>query len=211
MADPVLLGEEEESGVVSPDIFFDPTIIREITATNFINTHAPSSEIKAQLEEGATDLGEGFLMQDEPVLVERDQDGGIVRLTPLSEMAGVNMHRPQDEPVEPVEGKTRETLHPISRKDRTKLVTILAVRLLKNYATPLAMKAPAYNPLRDGLPDVPTGSPENIEPLPGTKLYPASADQVLDWLKEFIGARATVINKNRFGPGYVEDLAIRIE
>ena len=210
MADPILLGDDEGEAD-SPSIFFDPTIIREITATNFVNTHAPKREMMSELSEGATDLGDGFLIQDEPVLVERDQTGGIVRLTPLSEMAGVNMRKKGEPDLEPVEGKQRETLHPISRDDRRKLVTILAVRLLKNYMTPLAMNAQAYNPIRDGLPDVPTGSEFNLEPLPGTDLYPASVDQVLDWLKEFVGARASVINKNRFGSGYAEDLAIRIE
>ena len=206
MKDKLYLPGDAEDG--SEDVVFDPTVVREITDTNLIDTHADASTKKGQLEEGTTDLGEGFLVHDEAVLVERGPDGAITRVTPLSEVPGVDYTR-GDEP-EPVAAETKETLHPINREDRRKMVAILAHRLMEHYKSPLAMSGQAFNPLRDGVPDTPSGSPENLKPLPGTQLYPVSASQAYDWLCGVVGDRATVINKNRFGSG-VEDLSIRIE
>ena len=206
MRDKLYLPGEEEDG--SDGVLFDPTIIREITDTTLVDTQADGITQKKQLEEDTTDLGEGFLVHDEAVLVERGFDGGITRLTPLSEIPGVD-HQRGDEP-EPVEAETKTTLYPINREDRRKMVAILSHRLLNHYKSPLAMKGQAFNPVRDGLPDAPSGSFEHLQPLPGTELYPASMSQVYNWLTKVVGDRATVINKNRFGSG-VEDLSIRIE
>ena len=63
-----------------------------------------------------------------------------------------------------------------------------------------------FNPLRDGIPVVPAGSPEHLQPNPGTPLYPATKGQVFEYLKSVVGERATFTNKKRFGSGHQADL-----
>lgn len=193
----------------------DPTIvlqegIREITDSTIVDSHAPKSAQRAQLEAENEDWGEGFYMSPQPVLVQRGPDGGIVRTTPLSEIPGVSFEGGKlvrDNEIKEVEAKP--TPVPLSRSDRQKLVAILAGRLWRYYRD-RGPNDPRYNPFRDGIPDLPAGSPENLQPLPTTKLYPATEGQIMDWLKRFIGERVTVIDKKRFG-GTIEDLALRIE
>ena len=207
-------GEDEESGGWTPTVVFDPTV-REITETTLADAHAPSSEFESQLAEGATDLGEGFLLHEEPVLVQRGADGGIVRLTALADLPGVH-YQPgsgivaDDAP--PMEGRLRPTPVPLSTAEREKLRDILATRLFKNYATEASLKNIArYNPIRDGIPDLPAGSPEHLAPRPGTKLYRASEGQVYQWLRTFVAQRAKVVDTKRYGGGTIADLALRIE
>ena len=209
-----LPGGIDESGEESPDIVFDPQVVRNIEHTTLVDTHAPEREMRKELEVGATDLGDGFLLHDEPVLVQRGVDGGIERLTPLAELPGVHFERgglvADDAP--PVEGRPRPTPVPLPREQRRKLVDILATRLYKNYATEASLRNLArYNPIRDGLPDLPAGSPEHLAPKPGTPLFYASEGQVYQWLKEFVGERAQVIDTKKFGGGHLEDLALHIE
>lgn len=205
----ILPGEEGEQ-----KILFDPTKIREITATTLADAHADASSFRKELEEGATDLGGGFLMQDEPVLVQRGPDGGIVRLTPLSEIPGVHYDRGQilSDHAPPKEVEAKPSPAPISRKDRDKLRKILANRLMQWYDSEYSWRdLGKFNPLRDGIPTLPSGSPEHLKPLPGTKLYPATRQQVYDYLLKLVSDRAKVIDTKRFGGGHLQDMAIRIE
>jgi hypothetical protein len=67
-----------------------------------------------------------------------------------------------------------------------------------------------YNPLLDGISDLPSGSPEYLQPLPGTHLYPATRGQVYDWLKGFVAARVQVMEKPSKGFGHtVADYTLR--
>lgn len=209
----VLPGDDGSGEDDSPDVVFQPSL-REITDTTLADAHAPKAEFNKQLAEGAQDLGEGFLLHDEPVLVQRGPDGGIVKLTPLSELPGVHLDGGQlvKDDAPPVVGKTKATPKPLPRAEREKLIDILATRLFKNYATEASLKNLAkFNPLRDGIPDLPAGSPEHLQPKPGTPLYYASEGQVYQWLKTFVGERAKVIDTGRFGGGTLQDIAVRIE
>lgn len=205
--------EDGSGGEYSPTVIVAP--VREITHTNLADSHAPSSEFKAQLAEGATDLGEGFLLHEEPVLVRRGPDGSIVSLHPLHELPGVHYERGAivpDEPVAPVEGRNRPTPVVLPTSEREKLRDILATRLFNMYATEASLKNRArYNPIRDGLPDLPAGSPQHLAPKPGTPLYYASEGQVYLWLRNFVADRAKVVDTKRFGGGTLQDLALHIE
>ena len=210
----IIPGGVDEVGEESPTIVFDPHVLRNIEHTTLVDTHAPEREIRKELESGAQDLGDGFLLHDEPVLVQRGADGGIEKLTPLAELPGVHFERgkfvPDDAP--PVEGRPRPAPVPLGREERRKLIDILTTRLYKNYATEASLRNRArYNPIRDGLPDLPAGSPEHLAPKPGTKLFYASEGQVYQWLKEFVGQRAQVIDTKKYGGGHLEDLALHIE
>lgn len=210
----IIPGDVDEVGEESPTIVFDPHVLRNIEHTTLIDTHAPMSEQKSTLEEGAQDLGEGFLLHDEPVLVQRGADGGIERLTPLSELPGVHFERGRlvSDEAPPKEVAPKPTPVPLGRAERRKLVDILATRLYKNYATEASLRnRERYNPIRDGIPDLPAGSPENLAPKPGTPLYLASEGQVYEWLKKFVGERAQVIDTKKYGGGHLEDLALHIE
>ena len=148
------------------------------------------------------DWGEGFHVETEPVIVDRGPDGEIVRTRPLSEVefeAEQEWEAQQAAP--PIEVDPVIAPSPMNHKDREKLVRILAVRLFKEYAG-RSPEDPRYNPIYDGLPQVPPGSPQTLQPIPGTKMYPATHGQVLEWLKtDVIGARAKIQN-HRIGQAY---------
>lgn len=203
----------------------DPTIvlqegIREIDHTTLADRDAPKRQLLAEVAEGKDDWGDGFHVDPEPVLVQRGRDGGIVRTTPLSEIPGVHFSRgglqqdpdlitPQQAEAKVKTVEAKETPVPLSRSARTKLVEILANRLFHYYRS-RGPQDPRFNPFRDGIPELPAGSPAHLQPLPGTDLYPATDGQIMDYLRRFVGQRASVINRQRFGGG-IEDLALRIE
>jgi len=206
-------GEDAEGEETTSPLLFK-SHVTEITDTTLADSHAPSSEFRDQLAEGATDLGDGFLLHEEPVLVQRGVDGEIVRLTPLSELPGVHYERgsivADDAP--PVEGRSRPTPVPLPTAQREKLRDVLAARLFKNYATEASLRNLAvYNPLRDGLHEPPAGSPAHLQPKPGTPFYYASEGQVYQWLRKFVAERAQVVDTKRFGGGTLADMALHIE
>jgi hypothetical protein len=84
--------------------------------------------------------------------------------------------------------------------------------LFRHYASePSLRNRERFNPIRDGIPEVPAGSPEHLAPKPGTPLYPATTGQVYDYLLRFVAQRAKVIDTKRFGGGTLADMALRIE
>jgi len=176
---------------------------------------------RAKIAARSEDWGDGFYVEPEPVLVTRGPDGSIIRTIPLSEIPGVHFTAQGFKPDDPSQQQlevanenkvkvveARETPVPLNRSERTKLVEILAHRLWR-YWRDRGPKDPRYNPFRDGIPELPAGSPAHLQPLPGTDLYPATDDQIMQFARKFVGERAEVINKNRFGGG-IEDLALRI-
>lgn len=178
---------------------------RDVQDTNLADGHAPKSQLRKELEATGEDLGEGFVMQEQPVLVQRGPDGSIVRTTPLNELPGVEYFTGAPEDQAPV-----ETPAVLGRADRNKLVDVLSLRLFKYYRQ-MPPEQQKYNPFYDGLPELPAGSPEHLQPLPGTPLYPATDGQVYEWLRRFVADRVQVVNKNRFGKDNLQDLALRIE
>lgn len=209
----ILPGSKDEAGQITDEIHLTEANVVNIEHTNLADHQADASSFKKELEEGTVDLGDGFLIHEEPVIVDRDMvSGDITRLTPITEIPGVDYHHgvmsqaPKlDLDGEPVVAEAKETLFPVSRDQRHKLVSIMAARLMKHYQK-LPDSYPGFNPVRDGIPTLPAGSPEHLEPLPGTPLYPATASQVFEYLKDTVGQRAKFINKQRFGDGHSPDL-----
>jgi hypothetical protein len=204
---PIVLPEQDDG----PAAVLQENVITEITDTNFADAHLPKKQLEQQIAAGAEDWGDGFYVEPEPVLVTRNPDGTIARTTPLSEIPGVHLEGRElrtEDSIKEVESK--ETLVPLSRPDRQKLVAILTTRLC-NYWKSRGPGDPRYNPYRDGLPELPSGSPEHLSPLPGTNLYPATDGQIYEWAKKFVADRTSVVDKRRFGSGHVQDLALRIE
>ena len=210
--DDVVLEDEGEGALLLQGMGASQGRIWDIKDTTLADGHAPKRHLRWELEAQGMDLGAGFIMQETPVLVQRDQTGAIARTTPLNEIPGVN-YTPRgiaiDQPHEEQEASITPT--PLGRSERRKLVFVLAKRLYDYYAMPGMMASPKYNPIRDGIPDLPSGSSEHLKPMPGTPLYPATYSQVMAWLTKFVGDRATVHNKNQFGKDNLEDLALRIE
>ena len=185
--------------MADPQVVVDTTRIRTLVERSDVD---PNQRISAD-DLGSEDWGDGFRVEPEPVLVQRGADGAIVRVTPLSEveekMAEV---RAQD----PVVAQTRLNPTPLGPADREKMVRILAVRLFKWYASQPPSPT-LYNPVYDGIPHLSPGSPENLQPIPGTSLYPASPGDVLEWIKTtVIGPRAEVINRQTGQGGYISEL-----
>lgn len=204
------------------DVLFDPTHVREVTDTNLVDEHQSQQAIQHDLEETGEDWGDGFIVQDQPVLIERDPDGGIVRVTPLSEIPGVSFegqvltqdpdlltNAQKELKLETAEAK--ETLVPVGKAERDKIKEILAIKLFKDYQTEAALKNKArWNPFRDGLPDRPEDAPHFMKPTPEMPLIPATPGQVFIWLKKEVGKHFEVIDKKGGRGGSVEDIALRI-
>lgn len=149
--------------------------------------------------------GDGFTVNTEPVMVFRGDDGGIVKTVPLSEYHEQLQYKQESilEEQAPVITPT-----PLNTADREKLVEILAIRLFKWYAAQ-PRRPDKYNPVYDGIPDVPPGNPANLQPPPGTNLYPAAPYQVLEWLKTtVIGPRVRIQNQKKGWTGYRPELSI---
>ncbi len=210
----ILPGDGEKASETS-----DPTIVlqegvREITATTLADDHADRSTFREQVRGGKDDWGEGFFVEPEPVLVFRAPDGAIERTVPMSEIPGVQYGK-QELTQEELEAKEsakegKESRVPLPTAQREKLVSILTGRLFRYYRD-RGPGDPRYNPFRDGIPTLPAGSPEHLQPLPGTDLYPATDGQIHDYLRRFVADRVKVVNKNRFGGNTLQDLALRIE
>lgn len=208
----ILPGDGEEASAGSDPTIVIEEVIRDIKATTLADEHAPKRQLQQEVAEGKEDWGDGFYVEPQPVLVQRAPDGSIVRTTPLSEIPGVEFSGGKIERVdeEPLEVEAKPTPVPLSTSEREKLVGILTTRLWRYYKE-RGPNDPRYNPFRDGIPELPAGSPEHLQPLPGTPLYPATDGQIRDYLRRFIVERVTVINRNRFGGNTLQDLALRIE
>ena len=165
-----------------------------------------------QVTEGKEDWGDGFYVDPVPVHIQRGPDGEILRTTGLNEIPGVSWESGryrQEQKVKEVEEKS--TPVPLGTADREKLVAILANRLFHYYKDRGPNDPKPFNPFRDGIPELPAGSPEHVQPQPGTDMYPATDGQIHDYLRRFIADRVKVINKNRFGGNTIQDIALRIE
>jgi hypothetical protein len=188
-----------------PDLVIDLTNVRELVERSDIDR-----DQKISVDDlGDEDWGGGFRVDTEPVVIERGADGGIIRTVPLNDV--LEAQAILDEQAwdrNPVVAPTVHSPVPMDTQQREKLVRIMAVRLFKWYAAQPPHPA-RYNPVYDGIPNLPPGSPEHLQPLPGTKLYPATPDQVLEWLKTSVLApRIKVINNKRGLRGYQPSIQI---
>lgn len=193
----------------SPPVVFDSKRIYDIKERSDIDHHQNQKAITDQLEREGEDWGDGFIVQDEMVVVTRSKaTGAILRTTPMSE--ALFMERDEQE-YEPIEVAPRPSAGPpLSISEREKMVGILAMRLFKWYQVQ-PRQVGLYNPVYDGIPHAPAGSAQNLQPLPGTNLYPATGTQVMEWLKvHVIGPRAQIINKRQGRMGVASDYALRI-
>ena len=205
----VLPGKDFNAGGDDPTIVVQPGR-RTITATTLAEEHQGVKQVHKELvaRKDTEDWGGGMTVFPEFAHVLRGPDGSISSVVPLSEIPGVEM-KSKEENALAVVADAVPTPVPMGRADRHKLISILATRLF-NYYGQLSMAHPGYHPFRDGLPDLPAGSPKNLAPPAGTTLYPATNAQIYQWMYEFCGKRATVLNKKKFGSG-IQDMTLRIE
>lgn len=163
------------------------------------------------------DWGDGFFVEQEPVLIQRNAAGHIIRSIPLSEVAA---HRAMLEEADRLAGPPKEvepisSPNKLSREDKDKLVFIIAKHLWDWYKAQGRLPN-ELNPLYDGIPTC----HEHLAGCPLTpcgkkgrkigRLY-ASEGEVLEWLVRVVGSRAK-LNIERSGQqGYRPMLTIRRE
>lgn len=189
-------------------VVFEQHRIVDLQERSDIDQHQSKGAILRQLEDrGAEDWGDGFLVEPGFVKVTRDKrTGNIIRTTPLDEIPGMV----DRDDYEPVTGRTRPTPVGVDIPTREKLVDILTFRLFKYYKD-LGPQPHLYNPVYDGIPDAPAGSAANLQPLPGSKLYPATPGEVFLWMKtNVVGPRAQLVNKKQGRTGHATDYALRL-
>lgn len=185
-----------------PPVKLDATRITEVEDRSDIDQHQDLKTIRREIAEGAEDWGDGFFVDYEPVVVTRDAGGLITRTTPISEIPWLDAD-PDENPVvaAPVTAPGPQR----TAAEREKLVDVLAMRLFKWYQSQPPSPT-QFNPLYDGLPELPPGAPRSLQPLPGTDIYPATPGQVYEWLKaKVIGPRVQLVNKKRGWRGYIGD------
>ncbi len=192
----------------------DPTVVLQegipiINATTLADEHQGVKQVHKELaaRDDVEDWGDGFLAFPEPAHVLRGPDGAITSVVPISEIPGVELTPIQEETLAMV-ADAKPTPVPLNRKQRHQMISILATRLYKYYYQ-LPKDYPGYHPFRDGIPEYPKGAPKNLSP-DANDCYPATDAQIYQWIYEFVGQRATVINKGKYGSG-VQDMALRIE
>lgn len=155
------------------------------------------------------DWGEGFFVEEEPVLVQRDAfTGEITKTTSLSEVPGLDLNPDEDDESKLEVGESRIVPVPLATSDREKLVFILASRLFKWYLSqppnPLQI-----NPIYDGIPvcvDHTTGCSYECK-RPQTKYF-GSKGEVFEYLRQIVSSRATIVNKKNNWRGYSPTLTI---
>jgi hypothetical protein len=204
----VIPGKDVKAGGDDPTIVVQPGP-REITATTLAEEHQGVKQVHKELKDrdDTEDWGGGMQVFPEFAHIIRGPDGAIKHVTPLSEIPGVEMTEEQKE-IKAVVAEAKETPVAMTRSERHKFVSILTQRMY-NYYGQLSRDYPGFHPFRDGIPDLPAGSPKNVAPG-ASKLYPATNAQIYQWLYKVVGARATVINKRQIGGG-IADMAVRIE
>lgn len=161
-------------------------------------------DLSVRAKDLGEDWGDGFFVDAEPVIVDRGPDGSIVRTTPLSERVS------QLEEAPPEVQRPVVATKPLSREDRDKLVFILAKRLFDHYKS-LPPMIDKFNPIYDGIPDLPVGAARTLTPRPGTQLYDATPQQVFDWLKRFVAKRVEITNKRQGWEGYRPTLSFKVD
>ena len=204
------LDKAVEAGIILPEdgedgaIFIDPRV-RTLTERSDVDPH---SNLTAK--DLGEDWGDGFYVAPEHVLVERGPDGGIVRTTPLSEIPGVDLYGAANP--EPEQASARPKPVALSREERGKLVDVLTMKLFKYYKN-RPKDHPAFNPFRDGIPEVADADPMNLAPgkSEAVLMHPNPSDtEIYMWLRKFVGARASIVDKKQ-GFNGIGDLALRIE
>lgn len=169
-----------------------------------IDPHEPFVPEKHNME----DWGDGFYVNREPVVVERNEDGSIRRTTPLSE-ATPDMLRPKIwKDGEIVEAKPIPKPAPPPQRPKETVVKMLAALLMRYYASAQPGQLP-YNPLYDGIPtNAALGDDRIFEPNKmGTELVHVSAEEVHSWLKQVIGKRAEILNAKTGQLGWKGDIS----
>lgn len=166
--------------------------------------------------------GEGFFVQEEPVLVQRGPDGTIARTTPLSQVPGVELDAEGGDELrddEVLEAEPLQVLRPLPTSRREKLAFILAKRMMDWYVERLMANPMELNPLRDGIPvcrdhPAPTGCTFGCKGAEqGVSRYNASPGEVFEWVKGVVARRIKLINKKQNRRGYagdIHDIALRV-
>lgn len=155
---------------------------------------------------GLEDWGDGFHVEVEPVVIERNELGAIKRTTPISEAtphqlmpARFDEHNNLREEAKP---------KPTPRRMQEKVVDMMA-GLLMRYYSDLPPGAIHYNPLYDGIPaDEYLADDRVLEPNKlNAKLVHVPAHEVHIWLKKLLAKRAQIINTRTGQRGWNGDIS----
>ena len=189
----------------NPPVVLDTSRVVELEERSDFDPHQSVKSQEAVLGEH---LGDGFFLQMEPVLVQRDRAGNIIRTVPMHE-AMLMAERAQEAAAKapPLIGREKPILHPLPTSEREKLAGILANRLFAWYDEQPPSPT-MYNPIYDGIPEIPPSADKALaKPLPGTRLYSASKFEVYEWLCRVVASRITLTNRKKGIKGHQPDLS----
>lgn len=166
-------------------------------------------------ELGMEDWGEGFYVNPEPVVIERNEDGSLKRTTPISEATPDQLIPKIWQDGQIVEAEAIQKPRPAPKRPQEKVVALLAGLLMRYYAS-LQPGQIAYNPLYDGIPaDASVTDDKILDPKrDGHGLVHVSAEEVHSWLKQIIGKRAQIRNAKTGKLGWqgdIKDLVVTLK
>lgn len=159
-------------------------------------------------ELGMEDWGDGFFVNPEPVVIERNEDSSIKRITPISEATPSQLEPKVWKDGQIVEAEAVQKPSAAKQRPKETVVQLLAGLLMRYYSEMGPNQLP-YNPLYDGIPakealhDDWVFQPEKKN----AELVHVSATEVHEWLKKVIGKRADVMNLKQGKHGYTSDLS----
>ena len=175
----------------------------EIQERSDVDPHEKFDPEKA----GMVDWGDGFYVEVEPVVIERDQRGAIARTTPLSEATPSQLFPGRfDDAGEPIIADP--VARPGPRRMQSKVIEMMAGLLMRYYSEMPPGRLP-YNPLYDGIPaDEYLSHDRVLEPNKlNADLVHVSAGEVHTWLKKLLAKRAQIINTKTGKTGWSDDLS----
>lgn len=162
------------------------------------------------------DLGDGFFLNMNPVLVERGPLGNIIKTTPLTEIDRDMFLAGSTDPriVEAKLAAAKPTPSPKPTQGREMMVEVLAGMLLRWYAQ-LQPGQVGYNPLYDGIPaSMSIAGPTILNPGKNDTLIHVTSAEVHEFLKQVLAKRLEIVNTKTGRKGWkgdIKDLAVSIK
>ena len=182
---------------------------REVDISDVVGKKPGPGEILPSEALGDDDLGDGFRVRSEPVLIDRDEDGDIKAIRRFD---GANKEEAIDKIGRGLELKEKYVAPPVSvnrpltAHERDALVGDLADRIFLWYERNLS-DASMLNPIRDGIPVCPRHDPCVEQCSDASRKY-ASLGEVQQFFRRFVAKRARIVNKKNEWKGWSPTLTI---
>ncbi len=170
----------------------------EVDISDVVGKQPGPGETFEEEELAERDIGGGFRIREEPVIIDRDEQGNIARLRRFDPNVFAEMREARKE--QAAEAEPVLVNRPMATSDRDKLVDIMAMRLFRYYDDLAESDPGMLNPIRDGIPRCKKHRKapwciyecrEGVLPR-----HYGSRSEVFEWMRAYV-AQHTHYNKRR--------------